>query len=292
MMKFITFFEKRMRNPLRKKRLADAEYPSHPEYILSAENELPEKELKKIENMEKAGVEPERIEAFKKGKLEIHKKNLRRDYIRTKIGEKDKLILTKYGIKVYTDSLARGDFGKYSDNMEHLNKSLENMKWHIYGILPLRKPKIIITDLQKHPKSKGVDVQGTNTATGGLYWDRIIYLDHNNLHDYSILVHEYAHYVSDLIPKQYEEAIKDEYKKLIDSYFGRATKRKSMQGKWNKKHREAMTEKLGLPSVYSSVNFDEFFAELITHWRDVEKLPNNATSYRFKTIIKKVISRL
>lgn len=292
MIKFITFFEKRMRNPLRKKQLEDEGRMSNPDYIKSVENKLPKEELKKIEKMKKAGVEPERIEAFKKGKLELHQQQLKKDYLRTKIGEKDKLVTKQYGIRVFKDSLAEGDFGAGSKNLYDLNESLYNFKWAIYGLLPLRKPNIIITDLEKHPKSKGVDVQGTKAGTAGMYHDRIIYLDHKNIRDYSILVHEYAHYVADLIPNQYEEAIKDEYKKLIDSYFKRVTKRKSMQGRWNKKHREAMAERLGLPSVYSSVNFHEFFAELITHWRDVEKLPNNANSYRFKTIIKKVISRL
>jgi hypothetical protein len=292
MMKFITFFEKRNRNPLRKKQLEDEGRISNPEYIKSVENDLPEEDLKKIKRMKRLGVEPDKIESFKQSKLSLHQQALKRDLLRTKIGEKDKLVTTKYGIQVFKDSLAEGDFGNGSKNLHDLNKSLYNLKWAIYGLLPLRKPKIIITDLEKHPKSKGVDVQGTKAGTAGMYHDRIIYLDHKNIRDHSILVHEYAHYIADLIPKQYEEAIKDEYKKLIDSYFERVTKRKSMQGKWNKKHREAMAAKLGLPSVYSSVNFDEFFAELITHWRDVEKLPNNATSYRFKTIIKKVISRL
>ena len=32
-------------------------------------------------------------------------------------------------------------------------------------------------------------------------------------------------------------------------------------------------------------NFDEFFAEIITHWK---KMPNNVNTYRFKQAVKKV----
>jgi hypothetical protein len=43
------------------------------------------------------------------------------------------------------------------------------------------------------------------------------------------------------------------------------------------------------PSAYSVSNPDEFFAEIITNWKNV---PNNVATYKFKNAVKKVITRL
>jgi hypothetical protein len=289
MIKFITFFEKRMRNPLRKKQLEDEGRMSNPDYIKSVENELPKEELKKIEKMEKAGVEPDRIEAFKKGKLEIHQKQLNQDYLRTKMDKKHIPIMNKFGIQIFKDSLANGDFSENSYNYRMLNFSLQHLVKDYKDILPNRKPKIIITDLKKNPLSKKSDVQGNSSDTAGLYYDRLIYLDHYQLDNPDLLVHEYAHFVADRIPNQYEPLIRKEYNKMLQSYFERRTSRKNLEGAKNEQHRAAMAQKLGLPSEYSTTNFDEFFAELIMSWKG---LPNNTHTYRLKTMLKKVLTRL
>ena len=43
------------------------------------------------------------------------------------------------------------------------------------------------------------------------------------------------------------------------------------------------------PSAYSVSNPDEFFAEIITNWKNV---PNNVATYKFKNAVKQVITRL
>jgi hypothetical protein len=76
---------------------------------------------------------------------------------------------------------------------------------------------------------------------------------------------------------------------MLSSYFEKKTRRKSLKGKNNEELRIKVAEKLGLPSPYSTVNFDEWFAEVISHWK---KMPNNANSYRFKTAMKKILTRI
>jgi len=289
MIKFITFFEKRIRNPLRKRQLEDEGRMSNPDYIKSVENELPKEELKKIKKMEKAGVEPDRIEAFKKGKLELHQQELKRNYLRAKIDKKHIPIMNKWGIQVFKDSLADGDFSENSYNYRMLNFSLRHLVKDYKDILPNRKPKIIVTDMKKNPLAKGVDVQGNSSIPAGLYRDRLIYLDHYQLDNPDLLIHEYAHFLADRIPAQYEPLIRKEYNKMLRSYFERRTSRKNLEGAKNEQHRAAMAKKLGLPTEYSTVNFDEFFAELIMSWKS---LPNNTHAYRLKTMLKKILTRL
>jgi hypothetical protein len=76
---------------------------------------------------------------------------------------------------------------------------------------------------------------------------------------------------------------------MLDEFFERKTRRKNLEGKRNEKLRSQLAKKMGLPSDYAATNFDEWFAELITHWK---KLPKDRASYRFKQILKKVITRL
>ena len=107
--------------------------------------------------------------------------------------------------------------------------------------------------------------------------------------DYDTLVHEYAHYVADRIPTQTEPMLKAEYKKMLDEYFEKTTRRKALEGSRNEKHRVAMAQKLGLPTSYAASNFDEWFAEIISHWK---QLPNTKESYRFKAAVKQVLMRI
>jgi hypothetical protein len=290
MIKFITFFEKRMRNPLRKKQLEDEGRMSNPEYIKSIENELPDEELKKIKKMEKAGLPQDMIDHFRNGKLALHKKKLQNDYLRAKIDKKKNIpILNKWGIQVFEDNFTDVDVSENSYNYRMINFALRYLVKDYKDILPNRKPKIIITDMKKNPMAVGTDIQGNSSTPAGLYQDRLIYIDQYHLDDPDILVHEYAHFVADRIPKQYEPLIRKEYNKMLQSYFERRTSRKNLEGAKNEQHREAMAQKLGLPSAYSTTNFDEFFAELIMSWKS---LPNNTHTYRLKSMLKKILTRL
>jgi len=75
----------------------------------------------------------------------------------------------------------------------------------------------------------------------------------------------------------------------LDDFFERKTRRKNLEGRRNEKLRKQVAQKMGLPSDYAATNFDEWFAELISNWKN---LPDNKISYKFKQILKKVITRL
>jgi uncharacterized membrane-anchored protein YjiN (DUF445 family) len=131
------FFEKRIRNPLRKKELEDSGRTSNMDYVKSVENELPPEEIKKISKMVENGVDEESIEKFKNAKLAEYQKKLRNDYLRKKSDTKHKLIMNKWGIQVFRDSLADGDFSTNSYNYRMLNFSLRNLVKDYKDILPI-----------------------------------------------------------------------------------------------------------------------------------------------------------
>ena len=137
MLTFKMFFEKRIRNPLRKKELEDSGRTSNMDYVKSVENELPPEEIKKISKMVENGVDEESIEKFKNAKLAEYQKKLRNDYLRKKSDTKHKLIMNKWGIQVFRDSLADGDFSTNSYNYRMLNFSLRNLVKDYKDILPI-----------------------------------------------------------------------------------------------------------------------------------------------------------
>ena len=149
-------------------------------------------------------------------------------------------------------------------------------------VLPIKKPRIVI---------KNIDKKVAGVIPPAYYQDRIIYIDTDQLSDPDYLVHEYAHYLADLIPKQTEEILLNEYQKFLDEYFRKSKRKKDFDlgGDEKRKMREAIAKKLGLPSSYAFTNFDELFAEIIMHWK---RLPNNAASYKFKKSMKRVLTRL
>jgi len=282
---FQTFFERRERNPLRKKELEGTQ--SYLDYVNQNKDILsPEKE-EQIQKMEELGVEPERIETFRKAKLAEREKELKK-YLQPKITNKHNKILTRFGIEVYTDETVGKDFTN-PYNLKMLNFSINHLVLNYKDILPNRKPKIIISDMKKNPLAKGKWATGETDTPPGLYYRRMIYIDQYYVDDPDLLVHEYAHFVADRIPKQTEKILQKEYTNMLSSYFEKKTRRKSLKGKNNEELRIKVAEKLGLPSPYSTVNFDEWFAEVISHWK---KMPNNANSYRFKTAMKKILTRI
>lgn len=288
MIKFQLYFERRERNPLRKRELEAQGVGTNYDYIQKEKKKLPKERQSQIRKMKKLGVEPERIETFKQAKIAEREKELKGQYFRTKIN-KPELLFDKFGIKVYTDSYASEDFSPKSYGYRMINFAVTKLVRDLKDVLPNRKPRIVITDTDKNPVTAGVNITGAKESPAGAYHDRIIYLDQNYVDDYDVLVHEYAHYVADRIPKQTEPLLKAEYKKMLDEYFEKATRRKALEGSRNEKHRVAMAQRLGLPSDYAASNFDEWFAEIIRFWRS---LPNTKESYRFKTAVKQVLTRI
>lgn len=287
MINFQLYFEKRERNPLRKREYESANINNY-NYVQQNKKKLPTEVQSQIRKMKRLGVEPEKIEAFKQKKIGEREKELKAEFFRPKT-DKNELVLSLFGIDVYKDSLVTKDIlpGHYSHRT--LTAIIKKLVTQFKDILPIRKFTIIITDSEKNPATLNKSKTGRKEAAPGSYYNRAIYLDVNHVDNYEVLVHEYAHFVADRIPKQTEPMLQAEYKKMLDEYFAKTTKRKALEGLRNDKHRVAMAKKFGLPTDYAATNFDEWFAEIITYWKSI---PTTKESYRFKSAVKSVLTRL
>lgn len=284
---FKIFYEKRIRNPLRKKEVGETHY-NYKEWVEEKSLELPPEEQAKIDRMIEAGVPEEKIEYFRNGKIQENKRRLEREYLRTKI-EGPILLFDVFGIKVFQDRYCQQDFSEKTQRGKILKMTVKRLVIYNKDILPIRKFKLVITDTEHNPVSSGVNILGGKSSPTGLYINRLIFIDQNHYNDFNVLLHEYAHFISFNSKSDIRKLLDFEYKKLLDEYFEKSTKRKKLHGVKNKKHREGMAKKLGLPSDYAASDYDEWFAELITHWKN---LPNDPVGYRFKKILKNVLQRI
>jgi len=159
---------------------------------------------------------------------------------------------------------------------------------YVRDILPNRKPKIVITSLEKNPYTKG-SFDPTNPSAGMAY-SKHIYIDEYHKEDSVYWVHEYAHWVSDLIPNQTQEMLIRAFKKFLDIYYeGSKLRKSSSRGKpLTDSERIKIADKLGFPE-YGLTSHDEFFAVLIENWK---QLPNNRLTYKFKSLVKGILARL
>lgn len=284
---FKVFFERRERNRLRKQELQDAGVPNYKDWVEQEKENLPPEQADKIKKMEELKVPSELINKFQNAKKAEYEKSLKSDYFRKKV--EGNLLFNLSGIKVYVDQYVDQDFSENSLNYRTLKSIIKTLVIDYKDLIPNRKPKIVVTNTKLHPSLKNVNIVGGIDSPPGAYQDRIIYLDQFHVDNINILIHEYAHFLSDRMSKQVEPFLRNEYKKMLDEFFERKTRRKNLEGKRNEKLREQLAKKMGLPSDYAATNFDEWFAELITHWK---KLLKDRASYRFKQILKKVITRL
>lgn len=268
----------RVKNPLRKKELSQTIQDSDvyvKDFLKTKEDNMAS--LKKKN--------PETVEKYLK-KLGDLKKDT---YFRSKIGS-DKFV------KLFT--IQGFDFYFRKDDpilntpsvlkiKRQLQKTIPIFLSNIKGVLPIRRPKFVIGEITEPVGPNKIDA-------AGYYFNRVIYIDDFKVGDVDLFVHEYAHYIADLIPTQTEPMLIREYENMLDKYFRsiKKSRRNSVDDtptKSNEKQRMAIAKKLGFPSQYGLSNFDEFFAEIITHWK---KMPNNVNTYRFKQIVKQVITRL
>lgn len=284
---FQIFFEKRERNRLRKQELRDQGIPNNKEWVEQEKENLPPEEADKIKRMEELKVPSELIDKFRDAKKAEYEKRLKDEYLRGKV--EGELLFSDYGVKVFKDKYVDQDFKEGSLNMRTLKRLVHMLVVNYRDFLPNRKPKIVVTNTEKHPKLKSVNIIGNNSSPAGVYSERIIYLDQFSVDDIDTLTHEYAHFLADRISKQVEPFLRNEYKKMLDAFFEKKTRRKNLEGKRNEKLRKQVAQKMGLPSDYAATNFDEWFAELLSNWKN---LPNDPVSYKFKQILKKVITRL
>jgi hypothetical protein len=291
------FLIEKISNPLRKKSLGgysrnilsdEESIKNWKDYILNSEIEDPVDQKIKDDYLKLKKNFPQRAENW----LNQQAKNYSVSIKREKTSQYSK-IYEDQGIQVFLDNLADPEFVNDPYKMRMLKFSLKRMLRETRGILPNRKPRFVITSGYKNPRFKNLHSQNPPA----IYRDRIIFIDENSVDDPDIFIHEYAHYVADLIPTQTEPLLKKSYDELLDFYWRRVKKKKiSLQSKPNdsismqetRKWRDKISSKLGFPQ-YGLTNFDEFFAVLIENWH---KLPNNTATYKFKSLVKDTINRL
>lgn len=212
------------------------------------------------------------------------------DYVemfkKPKFGEYQK-IHEQDGVQVFldTENVSQNfDPGSYNHRM--ITFGITQMLNYIKDILPNKKPRIIITNLKKNKHSKSVLSISPNAV--GLELNKNMYLDWRHIDNPKVYIHEYAHYVADLVNSQTEELLIKAYKDMIDMYF-RLTKRKRVDpDQITDKMRTQISKKLGFP-VYGLTNHHELFAVLIENWKE---FPNNKLTYKFKSLSKDVLSRV
>jgi hypothetical protein len=213
--------------------------------------------------------------------------------LRTKLDPSVRKLYEKYGVQVFVDKYATGKYAPTSYEYRVFIYAFNNFLSSITGLLPNKKPKIIITNKYQNPLFKAY----TKDTPIALYYDRMIYVDEYAAEDPESYIHEYAHYLADLIPKQSEPMLEKAYNDMLDFYWRRAKKKRyDVSAKLRSKEEEAIADKwrkristkLGIPE-YGLTNKDEFFAVLIQKWNT---LPNNMATYRYKQTVKTLLSRL
>jgi hypothetical protein len=172
-----------------------------------------------------------------------------------------------------------------------INKALSK---YIKGIVPIRKPKIVITDLS------GEDAAyASGGSTPAYYENRLIFIDEYKINKPKLFIHEYAHYLADRVGTQTRPLLIKAYNDMLDDYYNKISKEKidlqdrktdsNLEAKNKLRERRRIAKAVGFPGQYGLNNFDEFFAELITNWTTMRK---NPVTYKFKQTIKNVISRV
>lgn len=168
---------------------------------------------------------------------------------------------------------------------------------YLKGIVPIRRPKIVISDLTSEE-----EVAYRKSSTTPAYYHRgVIYLDEYQIHSVYKFVHEYAHYIADRIPSRTKPLLKKTYDDMLDAYYKEVNKKKmnlkderrhtSKTANRKLKERKEIARKLGFPSQYAFNDFDEFFAEVIANWQTFTKNPSPIT-YRFKQAVKSALNTL
>jgi hypothetical protein len=303
-MNFYSLLEK-IKNPLRKKSLIGIS-PTRGDgtdkasewknYILNGDLSNDPKNLKiKTDYLELRKTFPQRADSW----LNQLADEYQNSYQRAKTSEYEK-ILEVQGIQIFLDKYVDENFKNDQYKMYILPKMISKLLLKTRGIMPNRKPKIVITNSYKNPKFKGL----YSKNPPGIYFDRLIFIDQNEIDNIDLWIHEFAHFVVGLIPTQTNQLLEKSYKDLLDIYWKKSKKKKTSLEPSDVRNtvsvreadmlRKKISGKLGFPQ-YGLINFDEFFAVIIEYWLSDDpskKLPNNAATYRFKTLVKNVLTRL
>ena len=268
--------------------------PTHIDYINDNKDKLSDVVLGNIKKMEELGVEPERIETYKNAKLKEHQKNIQ-NVLRTSIKSNEfEKVYEKLGMQFFipkSDNILE-QISKKS-LIKLVDRSITVLWNEIRDILPIRKPKFIIQNLVNHPASKEAYKTGEKETPPAFFRDGIIYLDVTSIDNPDYFIHEYAHFIADKLPSQSKKLLTHTYRSMLDIY-ARSVKKKRLGGRdlnnaESDSLREKIAKKLQFPSEYGFRDEDEFFAEVITHWK---KFPNNSATYKFKQSVKQILNRL
>lgn len=288
------FLNKRVKNPVRKKFLFDNGYMSHisPEFKIGLVEFIKINEFDKIPDSERREIKrnyeylkthlPPRAEPYLNTAMEEYAETC----LKPKLGEYEK-ILDQEGVQVFLDR-ENVDQNYVPGSMNHrmVKFGVGMMLSSVRDILPNKKPRIVITDLSKNKHSKSI--YKPKTPAMGMQFDRTMFVDWRYIDRPNVFIHEYAHYVADLVSNQTEELLIKAYKDMLDLYF-RAAKRKRVDStQITDKMRNQISKKLGFP-VYGLTNHHELFAVLIENWKN---FPNNKLTYQFKSLVKNVLTRV
>lgn len=283
---FDIFFEKREKNPLRKQELKELKTPSKQSIF---KRELSKKlKQQKVQDTYKLLKlrDPNSADKF----LKQTEEKLRNRILKPTVSKRNyiKFVIQGIEINIKKDEKFLNTPSRIKV-INQLEETVPEFLKKVYGILPLRRPKIVVTDI----KDENIAYDPADIVPA--YYSRgVIYLDKDYTNRPDFLLHEYAHFVADSIPKQSYPILLKVYVEMLDEYYRRIKKKKTYRLQDTKKEnyklqREKIAKLMKWPSAYSVSNPDEFFAEIITNWKN---MPNNVATYKFKNAVKQVITRI
>lgn len=220
------------------------------------------------------------------------------DYSGRRHNEKQEMrvVQKRMGFVVYVDNDTSPDMVDYAERfaLVCIKKLYAHYK-KLFSMGMVKMPKnvpVLVTDIMKYK-----DIQRKNSKIPGFFdpATKFIYIDQYHVDDPELWIHEYAHYISYIIPDRFIEYANEEYGKMLSEYFKyyvqKRTTRKQLDSSYydNPTHRAKMAKYLGLPTDYASSNSDEFFAEMLTHWNDI---PDNKITFRLKQVMRKILMML
>lgn len=298
MISYKLFLERKIRNPLRKKALANfGEIPyTSPDFIEGYKNYFRLNDIEDVEDKDwrvKAKYDNlfRSSEALAEKYLDSEVLKIIND-LKRPTTRNYKKILENQGVQVFIDeeNLEDVNYAPGSYNYRMVNSSVINMLQYIREILPNRKPKIVITDLSKNKYT--TDTNNTlKDGAAGMEFSKLIFIDWRSIDEPATYIHEYAHLLTDRIPSQSKMLLVKSFVGLINEYYSKMKKRTIKPGESSRISNRVLANvatKLGFPE-YGTRNPDEFFAVVIEKWKE---LPKNKAGYKFKSLVKNILTRI
>jgi hypothetical protein len=304
------FLERNERNILRKRKLAAANIQpnfispadlekqgeDYLDFIKNAPLEPTDVHAKEIRNQyEKLKQSlPPRAETFLQSKKEEYLSDIKKPTV-------DKSSIKVYeqeGIQVFADQYVQDqNFSVGSYNYNIIRAITNKLINHLRGLLPNRKPRIIITDISKNPVVRAHSSKHTPAA--GIEYGGLIYLDRNQYDDEKLWFHEVAHFIAEKAGGRAEKSIFKAYNDMLNMYYRKVRKKKLQlepksindptEMELTRRNRQKIADKLGFPFEYGLTNEHEFFAVMIENWKNLDSHP---IPFKFKQIVKQILNRM